>query len=555
VTRATQPNVERGRAKRAAAFVCSIGLACGVAVAFASPVEAEWVDTGSAGEVRQLYDAVWRRVDPSVGWTGSTENCDPGSVGPDLIQQSIERINAYRSLAGVDASVRDDPALSAPAQAAAMLMSVNSALSHSPPPTWRCYSAQAATGAASSNLYLGLSGVGAIDGYMVDPGSNNTMVGHRWWILRPGTQRMGIGSTNNSQALWVTTTDHSQWSVRDPRGIIAWPPAGYIPTSLVPPRWSVMTHGIDMSAAEVTVRDAGGSVVPTVVEARSSDRIVFVPSDQRIGARRQLTSSGSTDFSVEVRTPTTTYAYVVRLLDTTIGSLNSLTPHRLVDTRSDLGLAGIMPHVRTSINVRTLGALPATATAIVANVTVVDPASAGFVSVTDCEFQSGTPTSSLNFAQGETRANLVAVPLSRTGDICVTSTSRADLLVDIAGYYSAQGQGYVPLTPARIADTRNAGVRVERDQPLVVQVAGQGGVPFGATSVTMNVTATEPVATGFLTVWPCDSPLPVVSNVNYVANQSVPNLATVRLDPSGRVCIHAEAAAHVIVDVAGYTLE
>ena len=44
---------------------------------------------------------------------------------------------------------------------------------------------------------------------------------------------------------------------------------------------------------------------------------------------------------------------------------------------------------------------------------------------------------------------------------------------------------------------------------------------------------------------------PVVSNVNYIANRAVPNLATVRLSSAGSVCIYSERNAHVIVDVFG----
>jgi len=67
----------------------------------------------------------------------------------------------------------------------------------------------------------------------------------------------------------------------------------------------------------------------------------------------------------------------------------------------------------------------------------------------------------------------------------------------------------------------------------------------------LNITAAEADAAGYLTSYPCSSTPPVVSNVNYVANRAVPNLATVRLSGSGSVCIYSERTAHVIVDVFG----
>jgi uncharacterized protein YkwD len=86
--------------------------------------------------VRRLYDTVWRRPDPAIGWTGSVAACDPGTISAQVKQESIERVNAYRSLAGVPAVVVEDPALSVPAQAAAMMMKANAALDHNPPTTW-----------------------------------------------------------------------------------------------------------------------------------------------------------------------------------------------------------------------------------------------------------------------------------------------------------------------------------------------------------------------------------------------------------------------------------
>ena len=46
---------------------------------------------------------------------------------------------------------------------------------------------------------------------------------------------------------------------------------------------------------------------------------------------------------------------------------------------------------------------------------------------------------------------------------------------------------------------------------VVFHVTGHAGVPVGARAVTMNVTVTQAQATGFVTVWPCDEPLPVAS--------------------------------------------
>ena len=57
---------------------------------------------------------------------------------------------------------------------------------------------------------------------------------------------------------------------------------------------------------------------------------------------------------------------------------------------------------------------------------------------------------------------------------------------------------------------------------LVIQIAGISGVPAYAVGVAINVTVTNPAAPGFLTVYPCGNDRPLVSNLNYIADQTVP---------------------------------
>ena len=86
---------------------------------------------------------------------------------------------------------------------------------------------------------------------------------------------------------------------------------------------------------------------------------------------------------------------------------------------------------------------------------------------------------------------------------------------------------------------------------LVLQIAGDNGVPADAVGVTLNVTVTNPLAPGFLTVYPCGD-RPFASNLNYVADQTVPNFVVSGLDDVGAVCIDTIATTDVIVDIAGY---
>ena len=76
-------------------------------------------------------------------------------------------------------------------------------------------------------------------------------------------------------------------------------------------------------------------------------------------------------------------------------------------------------------------------------------------------------------------------------------------------------------------------------------------VAAGAPAAALNVTVTWPRAAGFLTVWPCDQPRPVASNLNFVRHQTVANLAITRLAADGSACVSTSQDAHVLVDLEG----
>lgn len=89
-------------------------------------------------------------------------------------------------------------------------------------------------------------------------------------------------------------------------------------------------------------------------------------------------------------------------------------------------------------------------------------------------------------------------------------------------------------------------------QTLDLMIAGVDGVPIDAVGVALNVTVTSPAAAGFLTVYPCGVQRPTASNLNYVADQTVPNFVIAALSPDGDVCIDTFAVVDVVVDLAGY---
>lgn len=164
----------------------------------------------------------------------------------------------------------------------------------------------------------------------------------------------------------------------------------------------------------------------------------------------------------------------------------------------------------------------------------------------------------------ETVANSVWVMVGPDGrvELSNTSSGTAQLVADVGGYYiggSALEPGsYQPVSPARVLDTRTGvGGRgpVQAGGSVALQIAGRGGVPAtGVAAVVLNITVTEARSFGYVTAYPSGQPRPNASNLNYVAGQTVPNLAVVKVGADGKVMLSnsGSGSAQLIADVAGY---
>lgn len=230
------------------------------------------ISVGRASALSLYRDLYLSGEDVQPGWNGSVNNCQPGTTSAAFKTAILNRLNYFRRAAGVPPLSGLDVALNQKAQAAALMMSKQGALSHSPGEGWGCYTAAGAEAAGKSNLYLGNYGPSAIAGYMRDPGANNKAVGHRRWILYPQTTAMGAGDIPASagfrpaQALWVITAEYSLPRPPTRAPYVAWPPAGYIPYPVVYARWSFSYPQADFSQATVSLSQ-GATPVPVTREA------------------------------------------------------------------------------------------------------------------------------------------------------------------------------------------------------------------------------------------------------------------------------------------------
>lgn len=272
------------------------------------------------------------------------------------------------------------------------------------------------------------------------------------------------------------------------------------------------------------LRAVGGcGYTPAVVDGR--------PTDYNTGTPPTTTGTPGTTVLPRVGVP---------------GGLTPITPSRLVDTRNAGGpYARLTAHVENYVTLAGRAGVGSGATMVAVNLTVASPSGDGWLAARPCG-QAKSVTSSVNYRVGDTVATGLLVGLGTNGRVCFEASTDVDLIVDVTGSVSSAGAlGFVPGTPNRVLDTRS-GRRPDAGVTTVVSIPGSG-----VQAASLNITAVEPVAAGFLTVWPCGTDRPLASTLNVSAGDIIANAATVGVGGSGTVCVWSSVATHVVVDVAG----
>jgi subtilisin-like proprotein convertase family protein/outer membrane biosynthesis protein TonB len=241
---------------------------------------------------------------------------------------------------------------------------------------------------------------------------------------------------------------------------------------------------------------------------------------------------------------------------------NGLNPKRILDTRNGIGAptAKIGANASLVVDVTAVygsGVPGSGVTAVVVNTTVSEATEASYLTVYPSD--AGPPlASNLNFAAGQTVANLVTVKVGADGNVLVyNAAGQTHVIFDVVGWYGGSGDLFHALTPARILDTRTSPQGTPPGKvgsETGVDVSGVAEVPAsGVSSVIVNTTATAGTDASYLAVYSSDVTTPLASNLNFLAGQTVPNLVVVKVGADGNVKVHnAAGQVHVIFDVVGY---
>ena len=241
------------------------------------------------------------------------------------------------------------------------------------------------------------------------------------------------------------------------------------------------------------------------------------------------------------------------------GAFGALAPARLLDTRHTgaIGSGGIV-----RLHVLGVGGVPQSGlSAIVLNVTVTAPTANGYITVWG-DGPNRPNVSNLNFVHGQTVPNLVVTQVGADGyvDLYNGSGGTVQLIGDVFGYYltgppTVHGSfGAVP--PQRVLDTRG-GHTVAPGGSVNLPMFNVGGVPgSNVSAVVLNVTVTSPTAAGYIIVYAGGTTRPTTSNLNFVPNQTVPNLVIAPVGADGSVTLYngSRGTLNLIADVSGYVV-
>ncbi len=198
----------------------------------------------------------------------------------------------------------------------------------------------------------------------------------------------------------------------------------------------------------------------------------------------------------------------------------------------------------------------ANASAVLANLTMVDGAAPGYITADKCSALLAGPQtrSNGNHDSGEAIANLSVVPLDTDGRFCVYNQVSVNLLADVQGYFApstADGQLFVQSAPSRKLDTRIP--------PLTKPPAGSitkvaTGVVPGTSAVLVNLTMVDGATPGYITANKCSvltAGPQTKSSGNHGVSTAIANLAVVPVDSDGSFCIYNQQPVNLVVDLQG----
>jgi len=148
------------------------------------------------------------------------------------------------------------------------------------------------------------------------------------------------------------------------------------------------------------------------------------------------------------------------------------------------------------------------------------------------------------------------ISVNYSGDPTYTAAAATPVTVVIGG--PPPGLRFVPVTPCRVADTRNPAGPF--GGPFITGGTSRGfavpnsacNIPATAQAYSINVTVVPKGPLGFLTMFPCGQSLPLASTLNSIDGRIKAAAAIVPAGTNGGVCAFASQDTELILDINGY---
>ena len=288
--------------------------------------------------------------------------------------------------------------------------------------------------------------------------------------------------------------------------------------------------------AVIAVRDDGDSTnagAPTTVPVTSAP----------------ATTAASTT-SVAPTTAAATTAPVATVPTAQGGDFVAVTPARLIDTRTGLGMTGAKvgktPLVTASIAGRTGTVAPGAVKALALNVTIAEPSQAGYLTVAAAGTRP-SDVSQIAFVSA-TASSLIVTRANADGlvELRLSDGASSHIIVDLLGYFVSQR------SPANLSIVPEAQPKALFDSRTTVPVEPAKTIeltlPAPEAGAILGVTATGARGSGYLTVYG-GATRPDTSAVNFAAGHDATALAIVATGADRVVHIYngSTAAVHVVV--------
>lgn len=300
----------------------------------------------------------------------------------------------------------------------------------------------------------------------------------------------------------------------------------------------VKTSGQDAQSSVLSTGGTTGWQTNTVVVKPSSSGNITVE-----------TSSQPVDFNIDVQGYFTSSS-----TDASIGGFVVLdSPTRLLGTNTGIGLpqAKLAAGTTYPVQVANRSEIPTSATAIFANVRVLNASASGSLKIGASGSGVGASVTSVTYNPNDYSDSGMSIKLSSSGKLDVyISSGTADVIIDVQGYFTSgsDGASFTPLANASIFDSRPSQT-LAAGQTRIVRVAGVAEIPWSESgAVAVTIAALNGTASGSASIFNPDFGEPGTSNVAWKApydGQPDQSTAIVPISDTGTVAVKNNTSGSV----------